>query len=141
MYSGPASCILNMQPKTQLASAFFIADELRAEVMQRNEIANMMDVSGNTGTQHAQHNMFVHPLLNGERLSLRLVWFAGLPEEIENNYHSLYPLETTAQIMPTLTTSSTYRAINSATGAKYCVRRLHGKHAARSYRLTIRWFQ
>lgn len=50
MYSGPPSCILNMQPKTLLASAFFIADDLRGEVMQRNEIANMMDVSGGSGT-------------------------------------------------------------------------------------------
>lgn len=49
MYSGPASCILNMQPKTQIESAFFIADELRDEVMQRNELANMMDLSGATG--------------------------------------------------------------------------------------------
>lgn len=56
MYSGPASCILNMQPKTLLASAFFIADDLRGEVMQRNEIANMMDVSGGSGKDHG--NLF-----------------------------------------------------------------------------------
>lgn len=98
MYTGPPSCILNMQPKTQLASAFFIADELRTDIQARIEIANIMDVSGAN----------------------------GLPEEIENNYHSLYPLET-APALPSLTTSSTYRAINSNTGAKYCVRRLHGE--------------
>lgn len=98
MYTGPPSCILNMQPKTQLASAFFIADELRSELLQRNEIANMMDVAGAN----------------------------GLPEELENNYHSLFPLET-PQSLPSLATSSTYRATNSNTGAKYCVRRLHGE--------------
>lgn len=45
MYPGPASCILNMQPKTQLSSAFFIPDELRNEILQRNEIANLMDLN------------------------------------------------------------------------------------------------
>lgn len=49
MYPGPASCILNMQPKTQLSSAFFIPDELRNDILQRNEIANVMDMNPTPG--------------------------------------------------------------------------------------------
>lgn len=53
-----------------------------------------------------------------------------LPMEVDN-YHSLTPLESpvTSLIghkgsMP----ASTYRAVNTTTGVRYCLRRLHGEH-------------
>lgn len=104
IYPGPASNVITMHPKTQLESAFFIADEMRSEILARNTISNLiLDTA-----EIAQH---------------------ALPMEVDN-YHSLYPLET-LPVLPlhaklTLP-SSTYKATHSATGVKYCLRRLHGK--------------
>lgn len=44
-----------------------------------------------------------------------------LPLEVDN-YHSLTLLEETSVPVP----STTYKATNSTTGIKYCLRRLHG---------------
>lgn len=104
IYPGPASNVIAMHPKTQLESAFFIADEMRAEIMARNTVSNLIL----DATEAAQH---------------------ALPMEVDN-YHSLYPLET-LPVLPlhaklTLP-SSTYKATHSETGVKYCLRRLHGK--------------
>lgn len=47
-----------------------------------------------------------------------------LPLEVDN-YHSLAPLEASSNLpVP----SSTYKAIHTSTGIKYCLRRLHGKN-------------
>ncbi|XP_075163489.1 poly(A) specific ribonuclease subunit PAN3 isoform X5 [Haematobia irritans] len=103
VYPGPASNVITMQPKTQLESAFFVPDEMRSELLSRNMISNLlMDAS-----EAAQH---------------------ALPMEIDN-YHSLYPLEAlpVQPLHAKLTLpSSTYKATNSTTGIKYCLRRLHG---------------
>lgn len=94
VYSGPASHILNMQPRTQLSSSFFMPEEMRNDLMGRNEIANVIASNENQ----------------------------DLPHEVDS-YHSLCPLEPSSKIP---TTSSTYKATHSATGIKYCLRRLHG---------------
>lgn len=48
---------------------------------------------------------------------------SNLPIEVDN-YHSLSLLEASSNLpVP----SSTYKAIHSSTGIKYCLRRLHGK--------------
>lgn len=101
VYPGPASNLIALQPKTHLESAFFLPDEIRSEILARNEISNLMldpvDV-----TQHA------------------------LPPEVDN-YHSLYPLEPVQALHGKLTIlSSTYKGTHSTTGIKYCLRRLHG---------------
>lgn len=47
----------------------------------------------------------------------------NLPIEVDH-YHSLTLLETVTQLpLP----STTYKATNSTTGIKYCLRRLHGR--------------
>lgn len=47
---------------------------------------------------------------------------SNLPLEVDN-YHSLTPLEVSSNLpVP----SSTYRAIHTSSGIKYCLRRLHG---------------
>ncbi|XP_032596131.1 PAN2-PAN3 deadenylation complex subunit PAN3 isoform X3 [Drosophila grimshawi] len=102
VYPGPASNVIAMQPKTQLESAFFMPDEMRSDILARNEISNLiMDAA-----EAAQH---------------------ALPLEVDN-YHALYPLEAPAQAMHTKLTlpASTYRATHNSTGFKYCLRRLHG---------------
>lgn len=48
---------------------------------------------------------------------------SNLPLEVDN-YHSLALLEASSNLpVP----SSTYKAIHTSTGIKYCLRRLHGK--------------
>lgn len=49
VYSGPASNTINMQPRTQLSAAFFIPDEMRNDILTRNEIANMVDTNPHPG--------------------------------------------------------------------------------------------
>ncbi|XP_011210887.1 PAN2-PAN3 deadenylation complex subunit PAN3 isoform X4 [Bactrocera dorsalis] len=101
VYPGPASNLIALQPKTHLESAFFLPDEMRSEILARNEISNLMldpaDVAQN-----------------------------ALPPEVDN-YHSLYPLEPVQALHGKITIlSSTYKATHSTTGIKYCLRRLHG---------------
>ncbi|KAM7356368.1 poly(A) specific ribonuclease subunit PAN3 isoform 5-T11 [Cochliomyia hominivorax] len=103
VYPGPASNVITMQPKTQLESAFFLPDEMRADILSRNVISNLM-LDASEAAQHA------------------------LPMEVDN-YHTLYPLEA-LPVQPlhaklTLPTSA-YKATHSTTGIKYCLRRLHG---------------
>ncbi|XP_017071182.1 PAN2-PAN3 deadenylation complex subunit PAN3 isoform X1 [Drosophila eugracilis] len=102
VYPGPSSNVVTLQPKTLLESAFFMPDEMRSEILARNEISNLiMDA-----VEAAQH---------------------ALPMEVDN-YHALYPLEPPAQPMHAKLTlpASTYRATHNTTGYKYCLRRLHG---------------
>lgn len=49
VYPGPASNVIGMQPRTQLSSAFFIPDEMRNEILGRNETANLVDTNPNSG--------------------------------------------------------------------------------------------
>lgn len=101
VYPGPASNVIAMQPKTQLETAFFMPDEMRAEVLARNEISNLM-----LDPAEAQQQ--------------------SLPLEVDN-YHALYPLEPIQPIHTKMTMpSSSYKATHSSTGIKYCLRRLHG---------------
>lgn len=101
VYPGPASNVISMQPQSQLSSAFFMPDKMRMEIQDRNEIANLI----------------LEPHDNTNNL-------VGL--EV-GNYHSLYPLEPQS-IHPKLPCpSTTYKATNSTTGIKYCLRRLHGE--------------
>ncbi|XP_067646896.1 PAN2-PAN3 deadenylation complex subunit PAN3 isoform X2 [Eurosta solidaginis] len=101
VYPGPASNLIALQPKTHLESAFFLPDEIRSEILTRNEISNLM-LDPTEATQHA------------------------LPPEVDN-YHTLYPLEPVQALHGKLTIlSSTYKATHNTTGIKYCLRRLHG---------------
>lgn len=49
VYPGPASNVVNMQPRTQLSSAIFIPDEMRNDILSRNEIANLIEAIQNPG--------------------------------------------------------------------------------------------
>lgn len=89
-----------MQPRTQLSSAIFIPDEMRNSILERNEIANMVDPSPNP----------------------------DIPAEIDN-YHTLYPLEAQPIHQKHPLPSSTYRATHNTTGIKYCLRRLNGEQS------------
>ncbi|XP_055846663.1 PAN2-PAN3 deadenylation complex subunit PAN3 isoform X2 [Episyrphus balteatus] len=100
VYPGPSSNVISMQPKTQLETAFFIPDEMRSEILSRNEISNFI-----LDTSDAANS--------------------NIPLEVDN-YHSLYPLEP-PQLHPKMTMpTSTYKATHSTTGIKYTLRRLHG---------------
>lgn len=49
VYPGPASNVVNMQPRTQLSSAIFIPDEMRNDILSRNEISNLIESLQNPG--------------------------------------------------------------------------------------------
>lgn len=97
VYPGPASNVVNMQPRTQLSSAIFIPEEMRNGILERNEIANMIDPNPNP----------------------------DIPSEIDS-HHSLYALEPQPIHQKLPLPSSTYKATHNTTGVKYCLRRLHG---------------
>lgn len=89
-----------MQPRTQLSSAIFIPEEMRNSILERNEIANMIDPNPNP----------------------------EMPSEIDS-YHSLYALEPQPIHQKLPLPSSTYKATHNTTGVKYCLRRLHGSYS------------
>lgn len=43
VYPGPASHVVNMQAKAQLSMAYFLQDELRNDILSRNEIVNSIE--------------------------------------------------------------------------------------------------
>lgn len=96
IYPGPASHVINMQSKVQVSAAFFMQDELRNDILARNEIVNSIDSD-----------------------------CPDIPLEVEN-YHSLCLLESLPLHPKLPLPSSTYKATHSVTGVKYCLRRLHG---------------
>ncbi|XP_058124976.1 PAN2-PAN3 deadenylation complex subunit PAN3 isoform X2 [Anopheles ziemanni] len=96
IYPGPASHVINMQSKVQVSAAFFMQDELRNDILARNEIVNSIDSD-----------------------------CPDIPLEVEN-YHSLCLLESLPLHPKLPLPSSTYKATHSITGVKYCLRRLHG---------------
>lgn len=49
VYPGPPANVVNMKPRTQLSSAIFVPDEMRNEILSRNEIANLVDSTPNPG--------------------------------------------------------------------------------------------
>lgn len=102
MYTGPPSHLINVQPRSLLCNAFFMHEDLRLEVQQRNAIANSIEppLSAAGGGAHLD-----------------------VPVELDN-YHSLVPLEPAVPKMPAQATM--YRATHSTTGVKYCLRRIHG---------------
>uniref|UniRef100_A0A182Y1C5 PAN2-PAN3 deadenylation complex subunit PAN3 n=1 Tax=Anopheles stephensi TaxID=30069 RepID=A0A182Y1C5_ANOST len=96
VYPGPASHVINMQSKAQVSAAFFMQDELRNDILARNEIVNSIENDSQ-----------------------------DIPLEVEN-YHSLCLLESLPLHPKLPLPSSTYRATHAVTGVKYCLRRLHG---------------
>ncbi|XP_058835746.1 PAN2-PAN3 deadenylation complex subunit PAN3 isoform X1 [Topomyia yanbarensis] len=96
VYPGPASHVANMQPKAQVSMAYFLQDELRNDILTRNETVNSIETE-----------------------------CQDLPLEVEN-YHSLCLLESMPVHPKLPLPSSTYKATNHLTGVKYCLRRLHG---------------
>uniref|UniRef100_A0A182LY71 PAN2-PAN3 deadenylation complex subunit PAN3 n=1 Tax=Anopheles culicifacies TaxID=139723 RepID=A0A182LY71_9DIPT len=96
VYPGPASHVINMQSKAQVSTAFFMQDELRNDILARNEIVNSIENDSQ-----------------------------DIPLEVEN-YHSLCLLEALPLHPKLTLPSSMYRATHSVTGVKYCLRRLHG---------------
>lgn len=101
-----------MQPRTQLSSAIFIPEEMRNGILERNEIANMIDPNPNP----------------------------EMPSEIDS-YHSLYALEPQPIHQKLPLPSSTYKATHNTTGVKYCLRRLHGSYSInfRIFLTNIKW--
>lgn len=53
VYPGPSANVVNMQPRTQLSSAIFVPNEMRNEILARNEIANMIEPTPNPGNDSA----------------------------------------------------------------------------------------
>uniref|UniRef100_A0A182WIF7 PAN2-PAN3 deadenylation complex subunit PAN3 n=1 Tax=Anopheles minimus TaxID=112268 RepID=A0A182WIF7_9DIPT len=96
VYPGPASHVINMQSKAQVSAAYFMQDELRNDILARNEIVNSIENDSQ-----------------------------DIPLEVEN-YHSLCLLESSALQPKLTLPTSTYRATHAVTGVKYCLRRLHG---------------
>uniref|UniRef100_A0A1L8DXV8 PAN2-PAN3 deadenylation complex subunit PAN3 n=1 Tax=Nyssomyia neivai TaxID=330878 RepID=A0A1L8DXV8_9DIPT len=96
VYPGPASSVINLQPKTLLSSAFFMPAEMRTSIQGRNAISNSIDTGG-----------------------------MELPLEVDN-YHGLCPLEPMAVNLKLPVPASSYKATHSNTGVKYFLRRIHG---------------
>ncbi|XP_041769471.1 PAN2-PAN3 deadenylation complex subunit PAN3 [Anopheles merus] len=46
VYPGPASHVINMQSKAQVSAAFFMQDELRNDILARNELINSIESDG-----------------------------------------------------------------------------------------------
>lgn len=92
-YTPPAH-VANIKPKSFHSSSFFMSDELRNNLLLKNEMSNNIE--------HDSSN---------------------LPLEVDN-YHSLSLLEAASNLPVPSTT--TYKAVHSSTGLKYCLRRLHG---------------
>ncbi|XP_031623876.1 PAN2-PAN3 deadenylation complex subunit PAN3 isoform X4 [Contarinia nasturtii] len=116
VYPGPSSNVVNMQPRTQLSSAIFIPDDMRNDILARNEIANLVDTIPNPGNIINLCTIFVF-------IFKSIV--SDIPNEIDN-YHSLFLLETLAIHQKLPLPSSTYKATHVSTGIRYCLRRLHG---------------
>lgn len=98
MYPGPAAHVLDTQPRSQLFHAFFMGEELRADLQGRNAIANAVEAV----PEHLE-----------------------LPLELEN-YHTLTPVEPMPVSLKMPVVATMYRATHSTTGVKYCLRRIHG---------------
>ncbi|XDV47491.1 hypothetical protein PO909_017106 [Leuciscus waleckii] len=103
MYPQTAPHVAYMQPKAN-APSFFMADELRQELINRHLITMaQIDQSENT----------------------------GVPSEVDS-YHSLFPLEPLPPPNRLQKTSnfsyitSCYKAVNSKDDLPYCLRRIHG---------------
>ncbi|CAB1349856.1 unnamed protein product [Coregonus sp. 'balchen'] len=103
IYPPTAPHVAYMQPKAN-APSFFMADELRQELINRHLITMaQIDQSENT----------------------------GVPSEVDS-YHSLFPLEPVPPPNRLQKTSnfsyitSCYKAVNSKDDLPYCLRRLHG---------------
>uniref|UniRef100_A0A8C7DJH1 PAN2-PAN3 deadenylation complex subunit PAN3 n=1 Tax=Oncorhynchus kisutch TaxID=8019 RepID=A0A8C7DJH1_ONCKI len=103
IYPPTAPHVAYMQPKAN-APSFFMADELRQELINRHLITMaQLDQSENT----------------------------GVPSEVDS-YHSLFPLEPVPPPNRLQKTSnfsyitSCYKAVNSKDDLPYCLRRIHG---------------
>uniref|UniRef100_A0A8C1WEJ1 Poly(A) specific ribonuclease subunit PAN3 n=1 Tax=Cyprinus carpio TaxID=7962 RepID=A0A8C1WEJ1_CYPCA len=105
MYPQTAPHVAYMQPKAN-APSFFMADELRQELINRHLITM------------AQIDQSENP---------------GVPSEVDS-YHSLFPLEPLPPPNRLQKTSnfsyitSCYKAVNSKDDLPYCLRRIHGQH-------------
>lgn len=86
------------QPRSQLFNAFFMGEELRADLQARNTIANAIEPV----PEHLE-----------------------LPLELEN-YHTLTPIEPMRMSLKIPVVATMCRATHSTTGVKYCLRRIHG---------------
>ncbi|KAK4013870.1 hypothetical protein OUZ56_026422 [Daphnia magna] len=101
VYSGPSSFLLSCTG--QQRSSFFMNEDIRADLIQRNSVALLTS----------------DPAL-----------FPDLPSDVDH-YHELVPLETHTlnQAVKSNTyglITSTYKASNSKTGMRYCLKRIHG---------------
>ncbi|KAM9712757.1 PAN2-PAN3 deadenylation complex subunit PAN3 isoform 1-T1 [Menidia menidia] len=117
IYPSTAPNVAYMQPKAN-APSFFMADELRQELINRHLITMaQIDHSENPGTASA----------------LALTGNDNVPSEVDS-YHSLFPLEplpppNRMQMQKTSNFSyitSCYKAVNSKDDLPYCLRRIHG---------------
>lgn len=87
-------------PPPQTAPSFFVNDNLRLDIMQKNALTlSQPDVAR----------------------------FPDLPSEVDS-YHELCPLETIHKPASSVLgyQTSTYKATNIKTGTHYCLRRVHG---------------
>ncbi|XP_057368504.1 PAN2-PAN3 deadenylation complex subunit pan3-like isoform X1 [Daphnia carinata] len=101
VYNGPSSFLQSCT--AQQGSSFFMNEDIRAELVQRNLVALLAS----------------DPAL-----------FPDLPSDVDH-YHELVPLETHTlnQAVKSNTyglITSTYKASNSKTGIRYCLKRIHG---------------
>ncbi|XP_069692490.1 PAN2-PAN3 deadenylation complex subunit PAN3 isoform X2 [Periplaneta americana] len=103
VYPGTPTHLSSLKGKTVPAAGFYVADEIRMETLHRNSL------------------VLAQP--DPEQ-------FPDLPNEIDN-YHELCPLKPVpsnpmhkSQLLGY--PMSTYKATNTKTGARYCLRRVHG---------------
>jgi hypothetical protein len=61
VYPGPSSNVVNIQPLAHAQLSFFISEELRNDILTKNEIINFVDTENNL-------NLFVQLLNNHVRV-------------------------------------------------------------------------
>ncbi|GAB5566251.1 PAN2-PAN3 deadenylation complex subunit PAN3 isoform X3 [Prionailurus iriomotensis] len=142
IYPPTAPHVAYMQPKAN-APSFFMADELRQELINRHLItmaqidqADMPDQcfctrSGYPITGHLVVSGTVLVVTAGGGVLLATVIQSAVPTEVDS-YHSLFPLEPLPPPNRIQKSSnfgyitSCYKAVNSKDDLPYCLRRIHG---------------
>lgn len=69
-----------MQPRTQLSSAIFIPDEMRNDILSRNEIANLVDQIPNPGNKNDKYSAPSYRMVVSHPVSVKwgdFVWPPG----------------------------------------------------------------
>lgn len=119
MFDDPSG-YLSMPSVESPTASLYAQDDLRKDLLHRNTLSTAQPDSERwPGLHNFEYKYFYFFSIN--------LFILDLPENVED-YHDVYPLDTyghSSKILSYCTT--TYRATNSKTGEKCCLKRIHGK--------------